>query len=298
MSITTGQRRRSLIGNLSRSGSKRRQSTTGATATDAMARAEQMWATAPNLQFLIRRGLTPRQAYITFHALVAQRNSWANSLPQYSVLLVAYQVFLFLLPYGIVLPVVATSVLFALLIGLNIFLRRSRTGVFNRLVAALAESLVTFIDPVPKASYNLFFPGEHSDEMKRLTSKEWKLRKLAFQVAEGLAVLDGSPRRDAGEPNCSDCARVILWGADRIWDKRRVAQAVDMIIEQLKHILGSNSHIPLRFAVRNDFPEFPSRNQRRWVNLLDKPLVKVVAAPFLITVIGACIAAFIRVLFG
>jgi hypothetical protein len=80
--------------------------------------------------------------------------------------------------------------------------------------------------------------------------------------------------------------------------KRRVAQAVDMIIEQLKHILGSNSHSPLRFAVRNDFPEFPSKNQRRWVNLLDKPLVKVVAAPFLITVIGACIAAFIRVLFG
>jgi hypothetical protein len=100
MSITTGQRRRSLIGNLSRSGSKRRQSTAGATATDAMARAEQMWATAPNLQFLIRRGLTPRQAYITFHALVAQRNPWADSLPQYGVLLVAYQVFLFLLPYG------------------------------------------------------------------------------------------------------------------------------------------------------------------------------------------------------
>jgi hypothetical protein len=61
---------------------------------------------------------------------------------------------------AIVLPVVATSVLFALLIGLNIFLRRSRTGVSNRLVAALAESLVTFIDPVPKASYNFFFPGE------------------------------------------------------------------------------------------------------------------------------------------
>ncbi|MGA8516849.1 MAG: hypothetical protein WB735_01670, partial [Pseudonocardiaceae bacterium] len=64
------------------------------------------------------------------------------------------------------------------------------------------------------------------------------------------------------------------------------------------HILGPNPHIPLRFAVRNDFPEFPPRSQQRWVNLLDKPLVKIVAAPFLITIIGACIAAFIRVFFG
>ncbi|MFZ2117640.1 MAG: hypothetical protein WCB73_06360 [Pseudonocardiaceae bacterium] len=261
-----------------------------------MARAEQMWATAPNLQFLIRRGLTPLQAYITFHALGVQRDPWAGSL-QYGVLLVAYQIFLLLLPYGIVLPIVATSVLFVLLIGQNIFLRRSRTGVLNRVVGALAESLVIFIDPVSKASYN-FFPGEHGEVMKKLTSKELKLRKLAFQVAEGLAVLDDSPRREAGESNYSDCARVILWGADRIWDQRRVAQAVDTIIEQLKHILGPNPHIPLRFAVRNDFPEFPPRSQQRWVNLLDKPLVKIVAAPFLITIIGACIAAFIRVFFG
>jgi len=294
LSVVTGQRRRSLAKNLWHRGSKRRRSIETTDTADIMARAEQAWATAPNLKFLIRRGLTPQQAYITFKALNAPRGLRGYGP---SLLLLGYQVLLSLLPYGLITQIAATGALFALLIGQQIFLRRSISYAINRLVAALAESIVTFIDPVPEASLN-FFPGEGGRVAKKLADKQRKLRKLAFQVAEGLAVLDGSPRRNAGEPNCSDCARVILWGADRIWDKHRVAQTVDAIIEQLKHILGASPHIPLRFSLRNDFPELPLRSRQYWVNSLDKPLVKVVAAPLLITVVGVGVAAAIRILFG
>jgi hypothetical protein len=295
MSVITGQQWRSLAKNLWHRGSKRRRSTIGTTdTTDIMARVEHAWATATNLKFLIRRGLTPQQAFIVFDALNAQPD-----LRRYGplLLMLAYQTFLFLLPYGLITQIAAAGALFALLIGRQIFLRRSVTHVINRLVATLAESLVTFIEPAPEASLN-FFPGEGGRVAKKLADKQRKLRKLAFQVAEGLAVLDGSPRRNAGGPNCSDCARVILWGADQIWDKRRVAQAVDTIIEQLKHILGASPHIPLRFSLRNDFPELPSRSRQYWVSSLDEPFVKVVAAPLLITVVGVGIAAVIRILFG
>lgn len=284
--MSTGQRWQSLIWNLSRCSNKRRRPPVGTTATN-IARVEQSWATAPNLQFLIRRGLTPREAYITFR--FRRDNSPVSVfLRQYAFISILYSGIT--IHYDAVLRIAVASAMFALLTLQNIILRRSRTGAITRLITVLEELLETFIAPTPKAPYN-FFPGERGDVMKKSRSKERKLRKLAFRVAEELAVLNGSPRRDAGNSDYSDCARVILWSADRIWEKRRVAQAVDTIIEQLKHILGPNPHIPLRFAVRNDFPELSSRSQRRRA----ERLVKALAAPLLVTVVGASVTAILRI---
>jgi hypothetical protein len=282
--MSAGQRWRSLIGNLSRRSNKRRRPTAGTMAT-SIAHAEQTWATAPNLQFLIHRGLTPREAYITFRF---RRDEPSAFLRRYALIFILYPGIL--IHYGAVLRIAVSGVLFVLLTLQNIILRRSQTNAINRLIAALEESLEIFISPTQNDSYD-FFLGERGDVMRKSRRKARKLRKLAFRVAEELAVLNGSPRRDAGNYNYSGCARVILWSADRLWDKRRVAQAVDTIIEQLKHILGPNPRIPLRFAVRNDFPELSSRSQRRRA----ERLVKALAAPLLVTVAGAIIAAILRI---
>lgn len=121
--------------------------------------------------------------------------------------------------------------------------------------------------------------------MNHFKDTEPRLYKFALKVAEESAVLAGGSRRDARAH--SDCAKTILWSAEQVWDGRRAAHARDTIIEQLKHVLGTNPHIPLRFSLRNDFPEFPSRSQALWT----ESVTKVLAAPLLVTIIGASVGA-------
>lgn len=141
--------------NLLRMVSKCRRPRVKETISEVLAREEQTWATMPHLQFLIRRGLTPRQAYLTFYAHGDIGWDLATS-PVPQPLLLGYLLITILInqspqPLLRTIAFIAASIaLFTALVGENIRLRRSPARALNRLIVALRESLDTLRTPSPR----------------------------------------------------------------------------------------------------------------------------------------------------